>query len=1099
MKKINDDLCDKIIKAIESLGDGPVSAPVSFSDSEREECPGITGAIETAGKRQKNLDFLDKLPSPVMTIDTDYTITYMNEAGAEFVGRSAQEAIGLKCYDLFRTTHCGTKECRCSIAMARNTQSQGETVANPRDEEIPIKYTAVPLKDTQGGIKGALEQFIDISDNREIINNLEELKLNYEKQMWITEGVNGVYAIARGETDMRKLSKKICSYLAKYLEAQIITFYIMEDEMLYLKGSYAFKMRKSLGDKIEPGEGLTGQAVLENEIISITDIPEDYTRINSSIGDSPPRNVVVAPFSIGDKVYGVVEIGAFQELDNRKLEMLDTLKEPLATIIRSIAEQNRTKTLLEKTKKQSSELENQREELKAANESLKEQTDQLKQSEEELKQQSEELQASNEELEEKQNLLEKQKEEIERSKKAVEKQAKKVEASSQYKSEFLANMSHELRTPLNSLLLLSKNLAENRNGNLDEDEVEDARIIYEGGNNLLNLINDIMDLSKVEAGKLTINSETVNLKTVTENLKKIFAPVAKKKELSFDIHIDQDVPSVIKSDEQRLEQILKNFLSNAFKFTREGNVRLEISISDKGEAVEMSVTDTGIGIPEDKQQEIFEAFQQQDGSTSRKYGGTGLGLTISRELTELLGGEVALQSKEGEGSTFILTLPLKSAGKPETPEKKRKPQKEDKNGEAPPRKDLKDIPSDIIPDDRKDINPRDRMLLIIEDDPDFARTLYKFSRKNDYKCLVAGDGKTGIILAKEYEPDGILLDLGLPDINGEEVLEQLKYSLKTRHIPVQIISGREKDASSAKINGAIGYLKKPVSRDDLDSIIDRIETENRKEIRKILFVEDDEGNIRAVRELFNASDIEMKSVNTAREGLEEIERDGYDCVILDLGLPDMSGFELIEKLRENDGNELPPIIVYTGKELTEEQLDELDKYTSSIVIKGSESYERLLDDVSLFLHSVESKLEENKRNTLKMLHDEDAMLRGRKILLVDDDMRNNYAMSRQIMGYGLDVDMSKNGQEAVNILQEDDSYELILMDIMMPVMDGFEATKRIRKMDHYRNVPIIALTAKAMPQDRDKCLEAGASEYLTKPVDFDKLMSLLRIFLFKRG
>jgi len=1096
---MNEQLCKKITEAIASISHENGNKTPDFSDSEKQACPGIVEALETAKKSVGRTDILDKVPAPIMIIDNDYTITYMNRAGGKFLDRMPEDVIGLKCYDLFRTEHCKTNECRCAIAMGQKTESEGDTLAHPQGKEVPIKYTGVPLTDDKGNVTGALEMFLDISESVEIINDLKGLKEDSKKQLWINEVINGVYAISRGESDMRKLAKRVCSFLANYLEAQIITFYTVEDDMLWLKGSYAFTKRKSLGDKIPIGEGLTGQAVLENEIISVTDIPEDYTRINSSIGNSAPRNIVVAPFSIGDSVYAVMEIGSFKELDNQKIEVLETLKEPMATIIRSVAEQDKTEKLLSKTQEQSEVLQQQQEELRAANESLKEQTDQLKQSEEELKQQSEELQAINEELEEKQNLLEKQKMEIERSKKDLERHALEVQRASKYKSEFLANMSHELRTPLNSLLLLSKNLMENVHGNLDEDEVEDARIIYEGGKNLLNLINDIMDLSKVEAGKLTINVEDVTIRAVTENLRKMFSPLASKKGLAFTIKIAQEVPSTISSDGQRLEQILKNFLSNAFKFTSKGEVSINIDLLDDKSRLKISVSDTGIGIPDDKQQEIFEAFQQEDGSTSRKYGGTGLGLTISRELAALLKGDIQLQSSQGQGSTFTLTLPVNEDKQVKGHNDKKKNRAEVAEADKK-QKEKMTIPAPVfIPDDRKSIKPDDKKLLIIEDDPDFARTLYKFGKRNDYQCLVAGDGKTGIMLAREYEPDGILLDLGLPDISGEEVLEQLKYSLKTRHIPVQIISGREHDATRTKINGAIGYLKKPISQEQLNQIIHKIQMENKKEVRKILIIEDDEGNVRAVKELFNEVGIIIKSVNTALEGLEEIDRADYDCIILDLGLPDMSGFDLIENMRKNKGEQLPPIIVYTGKELTDEQLDELDKYTSSIVIKGSESSERLIDDVSLFLHTVESKLEANKRSTLKMLHDEDAMLKDRKILLVDDDMRNNYAMSRKIMGYGLDVDMAKNGKEAVDILKEDHSYELILMDIMMPLMDGYEATKQIRQMSHYRNVPIIALTAKAMPQDRDRCLEAGASEYLTKPVDFDKLLSLLRIFLFKRG
>ncbi|MCP4266677.1 MAG: response regulator [Candidatus Brocadiaceae bacterium] len=945
---------------------------------------------------------------------------------------------------------------------------------------------------------------------------LKELFSKNERQTWQTDGLSRIDEIVRGETEIRKVANNLCQFFSKYLNCLIITFYILEDNKLELTGSYAFNKRKSLGDSIDVGEGLVGQAALEKQVISVIDIPDDYTRINSSIGDIKPGNLVVVPFIFNEQVQGVMEIGAFEEISDAKLEFLKSTIEPVGITIHSIKEQLQTKMLLEKTQIQSEELQAQQEELKASNEILEEQTHLLKQSEEELKQQSEELQVSNEDLEEKQEQLKKQKDAVVAAKKEVDIKAQELAAASKYKSEFLANMSHELRTPLNSLLLLSKGLAGNKNGNLNDTEVEDAKIIYEGSNELLELINDIMDLSKVEAGMLGVNIEDVKLDTITRSLYKMFNPIADDKGLDFKINIEENLPEIIRSDNQRIQQILKNFLSNAMKFTENGSVtckimqpgpdvRLKHSNLSIDTAIAFSVIDTGIGIPDDKQLAIFESFQQQDGSTSRKYGGTGLGLTISKELAHLLGGEIQLLSRQFEGSTFTLYLPkeLKQESIEQartelpllSPVKENTIKRQDKPLEANPSTQSN---VQFIPDDRKDILKGDKSILIIDDDKNIAKILRDFVRNDSYKSLVAGDGRSGVLLAKEYDPCGILLDVGLPDIDGLQVLEQLKFSLETRHIPVQIISGYDHEQSKFIDQGALGYLQKPVNEEQLNTVLDKIAEITKSNIRNVLVIEDDEGSRRGITRLLENSNINIKCVGTGSEGCSEVLSKKYDCVILDLSLPDMTGFDVLDKINNDKSNGLPPVIIYTGKDITDKEQTELEKYSASTVIKSSGSPERLLDDVSLFLHNVEYKNKNECKETIRMLHNEDEMLKDRKILLVDDDMRNTYALSKELIDIGLNVEMAKNGQEAVDLLEKDHSYEMVLMDIMMPVMDGYEATERIRKMQEYRDIPIITLTAKAMSDERNKCMEAGASEYLTKPIDLDKLMSLLRIWLFKK-
>ncbi len=945
---------------------------------------------------------------------------------------------------------------------------------------------------------------------------LQELFSKNEKQAWYSDGLSKIDEIVRGETEIRKVANNLCLFFSKYLNCLIITFYVLEDNKLELTGSYAFNKRKSLRDSIDIGEGFVGQAALEKQVISIVDIPDDYTRINSSIGDIKPGNLVVVPFVFNEQVQGVMEIGVFEEMPDEKLEFLKRTMVPIGITINAINEQKRIMTLLEQTQIQSAELQNQQVKLKVSNENLEEQTQLLKESEEELKQQSEELQVSNEELEEKQEQLTKQRDAVMAARRDVEIKAQELAKASKYKSEFLANMSHELRTPLNSLLLLSKGLADNKKGNLNDTEVEDAKIINEGSNELLELINDIMDLSKVEAGMLSVNVEDIKLDTITRNLQKIFNPIANDKGLDFMIKMGENIPEMIRSDSMRIQQILKNFLSNAMKFTENGSVTLKITQPESDvrfkhsnlsmdTTIAFSVIDTGIGIPDDKQLAIFESFQQQDGSTSRKYGGTGLGLTISRELAHLLGGEIQLLSRQSEGSTFTLYLPKeleqKSVDQVRTESHSLSPVKE--NTIKKPNKPLEASPStqtstQFIPDDRKDILKGDVSILIIDDDKNIAKILRDIARNGGHKCLVAGDGRSGILLAKEYYPSGILLDVGLPDIDGLQVLEQLKYSLETRHIPVQVISGYDNEQGEFMAKGAMGYLQKPVSEEQLHTVLEEIEEITKTNIKNILVIEDDEGSRRGITGLLENSSINIKCTDTGSEGCNEIHSNKYDCVILDLNLPDMTGFDVLENIYKDGSTEIPPVIIYTGQEITDKEQTELDKYSSSTIIKSSGSPERLLDDVSLFLHNIESKYENETKETIRMLHNEDAMLKDRKILLVDDDMRNTYALSKELIDIGINVEMAKNGQEAVELMEKDHSYEMVLMDIMMPVMDGYEATGRIRKMREYKDIPIIALTAKAMSDDRNKCLEAGASEYLMKPIDLEKLLSLMRIWLFKR-
>ena len=755
-------------------------------------------------------------------------------------------------------------------------------------------------------------------------------------------------------------------------------------------------------------------------------------------------------------------------------------------------------------------------ELLVYTQELERSEEELKMQQEELKASNEEIEASNEELEEKTRALEEQNVQINRqsaelkeSKRSIEEKASELERASKYKSEFLANMSHELRTPLNSLLILAKLLAANEDGNLTPEQMEEASVIYNGGLELLGLINDILDLSKVEAGKLNINVEDVYVENIVKQMQRQFAPVAKESGVEFPVDVAGDIPAELRTDSQRVEQILKNLLSNAFKFTAQGSVALKVHRPDETlslqrsslyqDSIAFSVIDSGIGIETSKLKDIFEAFQQEDGSIDRHYGGTGLGLTIARKFAHMLGGEIHVASEKGKGSTFTLVLPVKlvQAEAYSMVDEVYKPMESSKIEIKPM---PKTFTAEFIADDRKDIIEKDKVMLIIEDDHNFARTLIKISHRHGYKCLAAGDGKTGLLLVAEERITAIILDLKLPDIDGMNVLEQLKSNLKTRHIPVHIISGRDEISNILPLSkGALGYLQKPAEKEAIDTVFVKIESLLRAEAKHILVVEDDKNSQVAIQSLLRKKDVDIIIASTGTAALESLGNTKFDCVILDLRLPDMTGFEWLEKMEKQLGNAgLPPVVIYTAKELTEEENRQLSHYTGSIIIKGAKSPERLLDEVTLFLHSIESTLSKDQQEIIRMQHNPDKVLHERTVLLVDDDLRNTFALSKLLKKHGMNIIIADNGQMALDKLKLNSTIELVIMDIMMPVMDGYQAMREIRKQRAYSSLPIIALTARAMPQEQEKCMEAGANDYMIKPVDIERLLTLLRVLLFKQ-
>jgi len=919
--------------------------------------------------------------------------------------------------------------------------------------------------------------------------SLRETTEANKKHNWLAVGQNQLNEKLSGDQSIEELANKAISFLCTYLNANIGTVYRLNDidKTLVLSGQYAFSSPENTKEKFALNEGLIGQAAREKKQISLTNITEEQIHITSSVLNTKPKHLLITPFLFEGKTVGVIEIGSITDFNETEKEFINVSMESIAISVNSAISRKRIQELLKETQVQTEELQTQQEELKQMNEELEEQA-------QNLKQQQEELQMTNEELEEQAQSLEEKNKEVEASKYDIEQKTKQLEISSKYKSEFLANMSHELRTPLNSLLILSKDLSENKKKNLDSIQVESAEIIYKSGHDLLVLINEVLDLSKIEAGKMSVNIESVSLKNISEGLIREFKHHAEQKELKLTCTLDKELPEFIHTDSQRLNQILKNLLSNAIKFTEKGSVSINIKRNTESTVI-ISVTDTGIGIQEDKQMAIFEAFQQADGGISRKHGGTGLGLSISRELAKLLGAEIKLSSQLNEGSTFSLIIPLEIFKEQETLITNKvkesvlyKPRYE--NG-------LNYLNYPTIEDDRDTITTDDKVvILIIEDDLKFASILLEQANKKGFKCLSAATGEDGLLLAAKYKPQAIILDMGLPGINGHEVLLELKANPSIRHIPVHIISANDSSLELIK-EGAVEYLTKPINKKDLEEAFSKIEKFVSRKIKNLLIIEDNENSRKAIQILLGHNDIKIFEAGNGKDALAMYQGNYIDCIILDIGLPDMSGFDLIHKLKNIKGHNIPPIIIYTGKELTKEENNELQKYAETIIIKGIKSEERLLDETALFLHRTISNLPESKQSIINNLHDKETVFHSKTILLVDDDSRNVFALSKVLQERGMGIIKAENGKIALEMLDAHPEIDMVLMDIMMPEMDGYEAMKRIRSQGKFKNLPVISLTAKAMKDDKQKCIDAGANDYIAKPIDVERLLSLMRVWLSK--
>ena len=993
----------------------------------------------------------------------------------------------------------------------------------------------------------AAGEVAELKDNiNEMIGNLRATTEQNAQQDWLNSNLARFSGLLQGLRDQKTVARLLMSEVTPLVAAHHGALYLAEnghedetENELRLLATYGYKERKSISNRFKVGEALVGQAALERKPIVITEAPEDYIKITSGLGEAAPTTIIVMPILFEEQVMAVMELASFKRFTPVQETFLEQLSESIGVVLNTIQANMRTEELLQQSQtltqelqSQSEELQAQQDELKRSNSELEAQAATLRASEELLQTQQEELQQTNEELEERSQQLEEQNRrieiknaEIELARSALEEKAEQLALSSRYKSEFLANMSHELRTPLNSLLILAKLLGDNPDGNLTERQIEFARTIHTAGSDLLDLINDILDLSKVEAGKMDIAVAEIQIAEELSALERTFAPMAEEKELAFELDFAPNAVPRIHTDPQRLQQILKNLLSNAVKFTEEGSVTLQVGQAEQGilfagdilahaeRVVAFSVIDTGIGIPADKVRLIFEAFQQADGTTSRRFGGTGLGLSISREIARLLGGEIHVRSTPGQGSTFTLYLPEHYV--PHTPaESGADILRELSTGVAvataaaasgggepvlePAEVDPALLAPGGVDDDRDSIEQGDKVVLIVEDDADFAGTVLSIARERGFKGLVALRGDTGLALAREFRPDAIVLDMQLPVLDGWTVLDRLKRYPSTRHIPVHIVSGGE-ERQPALMAGAAAYVQKPASLEALNDVFGRIETFIDRDVRRLLVVDDDEMQRRSIIELVGGDgDVEIVAVGSSEEALSALEGQApFDCMVLDLKLPKMTGFALLEKVKGDERFGRLPVIVYTGKELTRREETKLKRYAETIVVKDARSPERLLDETSLFLHRIESKLPDEKRKMLEQLHSADEVFVGKKILIVDDDVRNVFALTSALEASGMEVVFAENGRDGIECLNANPDVHLVLMDVMMPELDGYETTKAIREMPEFERLPIIALTAKAMKGDRERTIASGASDYITKPVDTDQLLSLMRVWLYQ--
>jgi CheY-like chemotaxis protein/HAMP domain-containing protein len=932
----------------------------------------------------------------------------------------------------------------------------------------------------------------ELKDNiNTMIDNLRGTTERNQEQDWLKTNLAKFTRMLQGQRELVTVGRTLLSELAPLVNAQQGTVYqttTAEKGRSSLRLLAGYAQREDQPESIEIGTGLVGQCALEKQRILLHKVPSDYTRIASSLGEATPANVVVLPVLFEGETKAVVELASLYPFTATHLTFLEQLTQSIGVVFNTIEATMWTENLLQQSQQLTTELQTRQTELQRTNEELATKAKQLAE----------------------QNVeVERKNKEVEQARRALEEKASELALTSKYKSEFLANMSHELRTPLNSILILGQQLAENPAGNLSAKQVDFAKNIHSAGTDLLTLINDILDLSKIESGTVTVEAAEITFAGIRDSVARTFHHQAEGKGLEFQLNFSSNLPRNLVSDSKRLQQILKNLLSNAFKFTAQGKVSMDVQVVSGGwspdhhvlsktqTVVAFAVSDTGIGIAPEKQKLIFEAFQQADAGTARKYGGTGLGLAISRELAALLGGEIKLVSTPGQGSTFTLFLPLHYTGPARAVTS---PALIKDLGQAMAAANLPVLAvakgEEPIQDDRDDIAEGDSTLLIVDDDPHYARILLGLARDKGFKGIVAQRGEAALQLAREFLPTAITLDVFLPDMLGWTVLNNLKLDPSTRHIPVQMLSVEE-ERQHGLSHGAFSYLVKPATTEDLEHALDRIKSYITPHRKRLLVVEDNDLERQSIVELIGHDDIEVQAVGTGEEALKALYDNVYDCCVLDLRLPDMTGFDLLEKLQAEQALREVPVVVFTGKELTPEEDERLRAMAKSVVLKDVKSPERLFDETALFLHRVLEDLPEDKRRMLERLHGTSDVLKHRKVLVVDDDARNIFALTTLLENYEMEVISATNGRQAIEIIESTPDLSVVLMDIMMPEMDGYQTMREIRRDSQYRTLPILALTAKAMKGDREKCLEAGASDYIAKPVNTEQLLSLLRVWLYR--
>jgi signal transduction histidine kinase/HAMP domain-containing protein/CheY-like chemotaxis protein len=965
--------------------------------------------------------------------------------------------------------------------LAANLTSQVRAIA-----EVA---TAVTKGDLTRSIQvDARGEVAELKDNiNTMIGNLKLTTDVNTEQDWLKTNLAKFTNMLQGQRDLTTVGRLLLTELTPLVNAHMGVIYQVENEdspQLHLLSAYASDGINPHPLLVQFGEGLIGQCAMDKRQRLVSEIPTDAVPINSALLRVVPKNLVVLPILFENQVKAVIELASVGAFTTSQMTFLEQLTDSIGIVLNSIEATMQTEGLLKQSQQLAGELQTQQKELQQTNEQLEQKAQQLA---------------------ERNVEVERKNQEIEQARRALEEKATELSLTSKYKSEFLANMSHELRTPLNSILILGQQLTENPDGNLSPKQVEFARTIHGAGTDLLNLISDILDLSKIESGTVTVDAEEILTSNLLETVGRPFRHEAENRQLSFNIDVDPNLGRSIVTDSKRLQQVLKNLLSNAFKFTAEGGVRLSVSAALGGWSAEhpvlnhspavvaFQVSDTGIGIPAEKQKLIFEAFQQADAGTSRKYGGTGLGLAISRELASLLGGEIHLQSTPGKGSTFVLYLPLKYSGPRVAPRVSASLQYS-----AAPALQVaaQERAVEQLPDDRLNLEPGDTILLIVEDDPHYARVLVDLARDKGFKVLVAARGSEALDLAKQFQPTAVSLDVFLPDMLGWTVLSQLKHNPLTRHIPVQIIT-LDEDRQHALARGAFSFVNKPTTTEGVSAALSQIKEYAKPRRKRLLIVEDNAAEQISIRELLHHDDIEIVTTGTGAGALSTLRENPCDCVVLDLRLPDMSGFEVLDSIRHDDSLSNVPVVVFTGRELSVEEDAELHTMARSIVVKGVESPERLLDETSLFLHRVITELPIEKQRMLEKLNSSDEDLVGQTALLVDDDARNIFALSSVLERRGMKVLTATTGSEAVALVEQNPAIAIVLMDIMMPQMDGYQTIGVIRENPSFRRLPIIALTAKAMKGDREKCLEAGASDYLAKPVNTEQLLLAIRMWLHR--